>query len=543
LTADLIVTNARVATMDGARSTHEAVAVAGGRIAAVGGAREIGGLGGPDTRVIDAEGGMVLPGFQDAHCHLAESGYQLTLCDLADCDSPEAYPDAIAAYAAAHPDRPVIAGGGWAMSDFPGGVGAREALDAVVSDRPVILYSRDYHSAWVNTRALEAAGITRDTADPRGGRIERDADGNPAGTLQEKAIALAAEMIPEPGGDERAAGLLAAQRYYHSLGITACQDALVDAQWQETYERLARNGELVLRVRANLGWDQERDESQLPELLARRASGRAGRLDCGNVKFFLDGVVESHTANMLEPYLDDQRRPTAEDGVEQYPTADINRFVELCDAEGFDVHIHTIGDRAVREALDAFTFAVAANGRRDARHQLAHVEFLHDDDLPRLRMLGVISNVTPLWAHLDPYITDMTVPFVSERAARTIYRFGDIVRSGAPLVFGSDWSVSTPDPLQQLAVAVSRTLPGGRPEPLDPAQALDLTTAIACQTIGAAHAARLERETGSIEPGKLADLVVLDRDLYTLEPAAYPDARVLLTLSQGAVVHTVPGWE
>jgi len=277
--------------------------------------------------------------------------------------------------------------------------------------------------------------------------------------------------------------------------------------------------------------------------VARRASGRAGRLDCGNVKFFLDGVVESHTANMLEPYLDDQRRPTAEDGVEQYPTADINRFVELCDAEGFDVHIHTIGDRAVREALDAFTFAVAANGRRDARHQLAHVEFLHDDDLPRLRMLGVISNVTPLWAHLDPYITDMTVPFVSERAARTIYRFGDIVRSGAPLVFGSDWSVSTPDPLQQLAVAVSRTLPGGRPEPLDPAQALDLTTAIACQTIGAAYAARLERETGSIEPGKLADLVVLDRDLYTLEPAAYPDARVLLTLSQGAVVHTVPGWE
>ena len=168
-------------------------------IAAVGGAREIAGSGGPDTRVIDAEGGMVLPGFQDAHCHLAESGYQLTLCDLADCDSPEAYPDAIAAYAAAHPDRPVIAGGGWAMSDFPGGVGAREALDAVVSDRPVILYSRDYHGAWVNTRALEAAGITRDTADPRGGRIERDADGNPTGTLQEKAIALAAEIDSRAG--------------------------------------------------------------------------------------------------------------------------------------------------------------------------------------------------------------------------------------------------------------------------------------------------------------------------------------------------------
>jgi predicted amidohydrolase YtcJ len=542
LTADLIVTNARVATMDGARSTHEAVAVTGGRITAVGDAREIGELRGPATRVIDAEGGMVLPGFQDAHCHLGESGYQMSLCDLSESGGADAHPAAIAAYAAAHSDRPVVAGGGWAMSDYPGGVPTREALDAIVSDRPALLYSRDYHSAWVNTAALEAAGITRDTPDPAGGRIEHDADGNPAGTLQESAIALAASLIPEPDAEERVAGLLAAQRYYHSLGITACQDALVRQDWQETYERLAASGELVLRVRANLDWDAERDESQLAELVERRRSGRVGRLDCGSVKFFSDGVVESRTANMLEPYLDEQGRSTGEDGVEQYAPADLIRFVGLCDAEGFDVHIHTIGDRAVRESLDAFAFAVATNGSRDARHQLAHVEFVHDDDLPRLRTLGVISNVTPLWAHRDPYITDMTIPIVTERAARTIYRFGDIVRSGAPLVFGSDWSVSTPDPLYQLAVAVGRFLPGGDPEPLDPTQSLDLTTAIACQTIAAAHAARLERETGSIEPGKLADLVVLDRDLYELEPAGYPDARVLMTISEGAVVHAADGW-
>jgi predicted amidohydrolase YtcJ len=542
LTAELILTTARVATMDGARRTCEAVAVEGGRIAAVGSARDVADLRGPATRVVDVEGGMVLPAFQDAHCHLGESGYQLTLCDLSDAASPDAYPEAVAAYAAAHPERPVIAGGGWAMSDFPGGVGTREALDAVVADRPVILYSRDYHSVWVNTRALEAAGTTRDTVDPHGGRIERDADGNPAGTLQEKAVDLAAAMIPAPSPDERAAGVLSAQRYYHSLGITACQDALVDVPWQETYEQLARSGELLLRVRANLGWDQTRDESQLAELVARRASGRVGRLDCGNVKFFLDGVVESRTANMLEHYLDEDGRPTGENGVEQLAVADVNRFVELCDAEGFDIHIHTIGDRAVREALDAFTFAVAANGQRDARHQLAHVEFVHDDDLPRLRRLGVISNVTPLWAYRDAYVTEMTIPIVSERAARTIYRFGDIVRSGAPLVFGSDWSVSTPDPLYQLTVAVSRMLPGGPPEPLDAAQALDLTTAIACQTIGAAYASRLERETGSIETGKLADLVVLDRDLYDVEPLAYPDASVLLTISEGAIVHAADGW-
>jgi predicted amidohydrolase YtcJ len=531
-----------VATMDGARSTHEAVAVAGGRITAVGSAREIAELRGEGTRVIDAEGGMVLPGFQDAHCHLGESGYQMTLCDLSGAAGADGHPEAIAAYAAAHPDRPVVAGGGWAMSDYPGGVASREVLDAVVPDRPAVLYTRDYHSAWVNTAALEAAGITRDTPDPPGGRIERDADGNPVGTLQEQAIQLAATLLPEPDAAERASGLLSAQRYYHRIGITACQDALVRRDWQQTYEQLARSGELVLRVRANLDWDAERDESQLAELVERRAAGRIGRLDCGSVKFFSDGVVESRTANMLEPYLDADGRPTDEDGVEQYAPADLIRFVTLCDAEGFDVHIHTIGDRAVRESLDAFAFAVATNGSRDARHQIAHVEFVHDDDLPRLRTLGVISNATPLWAHRDPYITEMTVPIVSERAARTISRFGDIVRAGAPLVFGSDWSVSTPDPLEQLALAVSRVWPGTSDEPLDATQCLDLTTAIACQTIAAAHAARLEHVTGSIESGKLADLVVLDRDLYELEPARYDDARVLLTISEGAIVHAADGW-
>ena len=218
--------------------------------------------------------------------------------------------------------------------------------------------------------------------------------------------------------------------------------------------------------------------------------------------------------------------------------------MRICDAEGFGVHIHAIGDRAVRESLDVLAAAIHANGRRDARHQLAHVQFAHPDDLPRFRALGVIANVTPLWARLEAYVTELTIPFVSARASEGMYPFGSILRHGGALAFGSDWSVSTPDPLRQLAVAVSRIDPDSDvTEPLLPGERLDLGAAIAAQTIGAAHACALEHETGSIEVGKLADLVILDHDLHRLAPAEYIDVKVLATLVEGEVVHASPDCE
>jgi hypothetical protein len=227
-----------------------------------------------------------------------------------------------------------------------------------------------------------------------------------------------------------------------------------------------------------------------------------------------------------------------------YARTDLERFVRLCDGEGFGVHIHAIGDRAVRESLDALEAAMAASGRRDARHQLAHVQFAHPDDLPRFRPLGVIANVTPLWARLEEYVTELTLPFVSEGAAAGMYPFGSILRAGGALAFGSDWSVSTPDPLHQLATAVARVDPqGSAAAPLLPDERLDLGAAIAAHTIGAAHACSIDAATGSIEPGKLADLVVLDRDLFGLAPGEYLDARVLATLVEGEVVHRSPDCE
>ena len=277
--------------------------------------------------------------------------------------------------------------------------------------------------------------------------------------------------------------------------------------------------------------------------MERRLSGTVGRLNCGNVKFFHDGVVENRTAAMLDPYLDAAGSPTDEYGIDQYQLADLARHVARCDAAGFGIHIHAIGDRAVRESLDVLEQAAAANGRRDSRHQLAHVQFAHRDDIPRFRKLGVIANVTPLWARLEEYVRDLTLPFISPEAGAMMYPFGSILRAGGSLAFGSDWSVSTPDPLHQLASAVTRADPeSGNDEPLLPDERIDLGSAIAAQTIGAAHASFLDATTGSIEPGKLADLVVLDRDLFQLPPAGYLEARVRLTLSAGETVHAAPGW-
>ena len=543
MAADLILTNGVLHTVDAARSVHQAVAVADGRVAAVGTAQEIAELAGPATRVVDVEGGMVLPAFQDAHCHLAAAGYTRTLCDLHESTGAESHLQRIRAYAEANPGRPWIVGGGWQSNDFPGGIATCDLLDAVVPDRPVVLTTSDVHGAWANTRALELAGITAATPDPPGGRIERDEHGEPVGMLQEQAMHLVLDLVPQPDAAEREAGLRSAQDYYLSLGITACQDALVRPEWQETYEQLARSGELTLHVRGNLAWEPARGDEQLDELVERRHSGTTGRLSCGNVKFFHDGVVENRTAAMLDSYLDESGQPTGELGIDQYPLADLARHVQRCDAAAFSIHIHALGDRAVRESLDVLAAAAETNGRRDARHQLAHVQFCHPDDIGRFHELGVIANVTPLWARREAYITELTLPFVSPAAAGTLYPFGSILRAGGTLAFGSDWSVSTPDPLHQLATAVARCDPEtANDEPLLPEERLDLGTAIAAHTIGAAYASFLDRETGSIEAGKLADLVVLDRDLFTLRPSGYLDARVLLTLAAGEIAYSAAGW-
>lgn len=516
--------------------------MAAGRILAVGSDREIRELIGPATDVVELEGQTVLPGFQDAHLHFAHGGMAARVCDLHETTTPDEHAQAIVAYAARSPTAPWIVGGGWSMDDFGGRMPTREFLDALVPDRPVALDTRDGHTLWVNSRALELAGITAAMADPVGGVIDRDAAGAPSGTLQETAMRLVQRLLPEPSQAEWEQAILDAQRTLHALGITACQEASLDETLFAPYRAAAERGQLTMRTEGNLLWRDDAGDEVIEELLERRAHGTVGRLRLRGVKLFQDGVVESYTAAMLAAYRDADGCLTESYGASLFEPERLNRIVGLLDAQGFQVHVHALGDRAVRESLDALEAAAARNGRRDARHHLAHVQFVDAADLPRFCGLDVVANVTPYWAVLSGYVRDLTLPFVSSEAGASMYPFASILRQGGRLAFGSDWTVSTPDPLLQLEVAVTRRRPGqDGDEPLLPHERLTLEEAIAAATMGSAYVNHRDDDTGSVTAGKLADLVVLDRDLLDRGAGAIGEARVATTLVEGVVVYDATG--
>ena len=538
--ADLLIVGAPVYTADPARPWADAVAVRAGRVAAAGPERDLAELRGPSTRVLRLDGGLVLPGFQDAHVHTAAGGLELAQCDLHEVE-PAAYAATVARYAADHPGDPWVLGGGWVMDTFGTGGPHRSALDAVVADRPVLLESTDGHSAWVNGLALELAGITRATPDPPRGRIERDASGEPTGALHEAAKALVGDLAPEPGQAEWEAAIERGQAHLHRLGITAWQDAAVEPDMLAAYRAVAERGRLTGRAVAALRWEVEAGGAQLADLVERRRTGTVGRLRASAVKIFSDGVFENRTAAMLEPYLDADGRPTGNLGIGMLAADELARVVTALDAEAFDVHVHAIGDRAVRDTLDAFQAAATANGRRDARHQIAHLQFVHPDDRPRFRRLGVVANAQPFWSCLDGCMRELTLPFLEPERAGWQYPWASLRRAGAVLAFGSDWTVSTANPLEEIEVAVRRAAPGDPDgEPFLPDERVDLPAALDAFTSGSAYALRLEAETGSVTPGKLADLAILDRDPF--DPAAGPiaGARVLATLVEGEPVHADP---
>jgi predicted amidohydrolase YtcJ len=528
-----------VRTMDPDRPTAEAVAIAGERIATVGTQADVREVAGPRTEVLQVPDGLVLPGFQDAHVHPTLGGLERLRCDLNAASDRDGYRAVIAAYARIHSDVPWIHGGGWSMAAFPGGTPRREDLDDLLPDRPAFLTNRDGHGAWVNTRALALAGIDRHTTDPPDGRIERDRDtGEPTGTLHEGAMDLVERLIPPPALEEWMAAILEAQAYLHSLGITAWQDAIVEPEHLEAYRSLGGRGHLTARVVAALWWERDRGVEQVDELVERRAAAAADGIDAGTVKIMLDGVVENFTASMLEPYLDARGRPTANRGLRFVEPETLGDAVTRLDARGFQVHFHAIGDRAVRDALDAVEAATVANRRRDRRHHIAHLQVVHPDDVPRFAELGVTANAQALWACHEPQMDDLTIPFLGpERAARQ-YPFRSLVEAGARLAMGSDWSVSSPDPLLQIEVAVTRTDPARRgDQPFLPEERLDPDAAVAGFTRGSAYVNRLDEETGTIGPGKLADVVVLDRDPFDPRNGPIGEARVLLAMVAGRVVH------
>jgi predicted amidohydrolase YtcJ len=551
--ADVVFVNGAVYTVDAVRRWARAVAVRDGRIVAVGADDDARSLIGARTEVHDLRGRMLLPGFQDAHVHPPSAGLEMLQCDMNDAYSLAEYERIVAEYTSTHPDEEWILGGGWSMDAFPNGTPDKAPLDRLVPDRPAFLPNRDGHTAWVNTRALEMAGITAETPDPPDGRIERDADGRPTGALHEGAMSLVRKLLPPTSQQQWEEGLGAAQRYLHSLGITAWQDAIVGGSYEtyEAYRSVAARGELTARVVGALWWDRHRGPEQIPELIDKRERGAVGRFRATSVKVMQDGVVETFTAAVLDPYLDDAGRPTDRFGISFIVPEALQAYVTELDALGFQVHFHALAERAVRECLDALEAARAANGPSDHRHHLAHIQIVHPDDVARFRRLGAVANAQPLWAMNEGQMRNLTIPFLGPERAGWQYPFASLHRDGATLAMGSDWGVSSPNPLWEIHVAVNRTaFPGyayagddaAATEPFLPDERLDLPTAIAAFTIGSAFVNHLDDVTGSIEPGKLADLVVLDRNPFEHPRDQIYLARPLLTMVEGVPVHVDPAY-
>ncbi len=535
--ADTVFRSGSIYTVDEQRPWAEAVAITDGRISYVGSNTGVDKYTGSETTVVNLDGRLMLPAFQDSHIHPIGAGIEASACNLNDLPGLAEYRSTIAEYAAANPDVPWILGGGWSMAVFgPGAAPNRNIIDELVADRPVYLSSADGHTGWANSRALDIAGIDRNTPDPDDGRIDRDPEtGEAIGSLQEGAMRLVEMYVPENTLETRQQGLKYAMKLLNGYGITSIQDAIVNREELETYASLDRGGQLDLRVVASLWWDRERDEEQIDDLLAlRERFDDGGRIRPTTVKIMLDGVMENYTAVMLEPYL----VPDGTRGIPMVEAEVLNRAVTLLDALGFQVHFHAIGDAAVRQALDAVEEALIENGKLGHRHHIAHLQMIDPADIPRFKELDVVANFQPLWAYADDYVTELTIPFIGEARARWMYPIRSVQEAGGMIAFGSDWSVSTANPFPQIETAVTRKSAVDESIPVFiPEERIDLETAIAAFTINAAFVNKHEQDTGSIEVGKYADLIVVDQNLFEIEPREVSETKVLLTLLEGKAVH------
>lgn len=531
--ADLVFRNGSVYTVDARHPRAEALAVKGGRIVFVGRAADLAPHIGPRTRIVDLRGGMLLPGFQDTHVHLLDGGVDLGRCDLYACESIAEVSATIRAYARAHPRLPCVVGAGWGISLFPGCNPSRELLDRLVPDRPAFFWASDGHNGWANSRALAAAGITASTPDPPRGRIERDAHGNPSGTLREAAATGVTEKLSPVSFDESLRGLLTAQARAHAAGITTIHDARVTRSQVAVWQAAEAKGRLTLRVVASLETDPTRGPEQVDDLVKLRASATRSRVRLTAAKIFLDGVIETHTAAMLAPYAD---RPH-DRGISEFAPDALRALALRLDEAGFQIHMHAIGDRAVRDGLDAIEAVTVAHGPRDRRPHIAHVQLIDPADRPRFPRLGVAANFQSYWLQDNSDSKVDRVVLGPSRYAQQ-YPARSMWRCGARVVGGSDWPVTTLAPLDAIEVAVThRALGDAHGAVYIPDERVSLAQAIQMYTRNAAWLGFDEARTGTLEVGRRADLVVLDHDLFKLPSHRIHAARVMLTVADGVVVY------
>lgn len=533
---DVIVYNGRVFTGAG-QPRAEALAIRGNTILDVGSNRAIKKLRRRATQMIDAHGGAVLPGFNDSHLHFVSGGLGLDRVNLLDAETVDAIGDRIRAFAAANPDRPWVLGRGWYYSPFPGGLPTRQLLDDLVPDRPAYMTCYDGHTAWANSRALELAGVTKDTKNPPNGVVVKDpATGLPTGVLKEAAMSLVGRVVPQPTRDDRLRAIRGAIEEAHRLGVTSVQEAGTSSAQLDLFDEVRRAGDLKVRVYAAISVRPGMNEADAEALDAIRREYLADPLvRVGAVKIMLDGVIEAHTAAMLAPYAN--RRTSGEP---MYEPEEFDRLVAMFDRRGWQIMTHAIGDRAVRMALDAYAQAAAVNPAPDRgrRHRIEHAETIDPADFPRFASTGTIVSYMPYHANPSPAQLDVwTANIGPDRASR-----GWIPRTlldrGATVVFGSDWPVVSLDPRLEIFTAVNRTTAAGHPPGgWYPGEKVTLDEAIEALTSRAAFASFQEDRKGRLAPGQLADIAILSADVFSLPPAKLLDAAVTVTIFDGKPVY------
>jgi predicted amidohydrolase YtcJ len=519
----------RVAYIGGTRWSADTGQVANGSVVVEGGA-----IVGIDVepvadRLIQLGDGLLVPGFVDAHTHPVTGGMRMLTCDLTEIGSRDEAEGRIAEASALLPSGAWLTGGGWVYEWYHRGRPSAQLLDRLAPGRPAAIKVRDGHSTWANSAALALAGVTADTPDPPDGRIERNDDGSPQGTLHEGAMRLVESFVPSSTPDRLAAALRAGIDYLVSRGVTAWQDAWVRSDEETAYGRVAPSFDVV----GALWWDRTQGLEQIVDIVDRRHTVTGLRPRA--VKLMLDGVCENFTAALNAPYHGAHGGPADHTGLDFIPPGLVAKAVTELDRLGFQCHFHAIGDRAVRSALDAVEAARSANGWAGPIHHIAHLQLIDPVDVPRFAQLRVAANCQPLWACNEPAMTKMTVPYLGEERAGWQYPFGSLLRAGALVAMGSDWPVSSGDVLDQISVAIRRKPPGDdMPPTLTAPERLTLHQALAAFTVGSATINGVAGRTGRIRVGNVADLVVLDQDPFGAADPAGID--VSTTMASGEIV-------
>ena len=527
----------RIFTGSRAMPWAEAVAIGGARVVAIGRIGDVLSQAPQGVEVIELGSRLMSPAFEDAHIHVLEGSLFYLDCDLHDIPA-EGYAAAVATRVAELPDGAWLRGGGWSMAAFgPSGPLAQD-LDVLTGDRPAYLTARDGHSAWVNTAVLQRAGIDAHTPDPDGGIIVRDERGNPTGTLHETAMKLASRLLPAYSPQDRLQAILMGQQRLLEAGITGWCEARVDPDMIPVWRDFASHGDRVSRVSLAQHWNPALGMDQLDGILAAREEfDAANGVAASSVKLFVDGILENGTAALHESYCG----CPGERGRPLFTPEEVNEVTRACASHGLQMHFHAIGDRAVSMALDACEAARRDSGDRDLRHQIAHIQVVRPSELSRFAALGVLPNAQALWACRDEQMTSLCLPALGPERGDWQYPFRSLVSEGAALVMGSDWRVSSFNPLEQIQVAVTRQ-PLGSPhsDPLVTDQRLDVMDAMLAFTSGSARANHHE-DSGELLPGMLADYVILDRDPFSVPASEIADITVMETAREGRIVFSNQG--